>query len=100
MADCAHADPLDPKRTRQKNASIRPKHTLNQKRVPDGPFAGHDIPYRLPGSGWQLVGLWQKNHTKMNSRDGHGFGRDQAMVGLSLPDQVSVGAREYVFHQV
>ena len=88
------------KRIPPKDASIRPKHTFNHQRVQHDPFAGHDIRYRLPGSDWQLVGLWQKNHTKMNSRDGRGFGRDQAMVGLSLPGQVSVGAREYVFHQV
>jgi hypothetical protein len=28
------------------------------------------------------VALLQKNHIEMNSRDGHNFGRDQAMVAL------------------
>jgi rare lipoprotein A len=55
------------------------------------PLAGHDIRHRVPGSDWPLVGLWQKNHTKMNSRDGHGFGRDQAMVELSLPGRYRWG---------
>ena len=29
-----------------------------------------------------IARLLQKNHTRMNSRDGHDLGRDQAMVAL------------------